>query len=113
MRPYSRRNRRAFPNVDRALNQVARALAVRECSGCGHPVRVHAIEGGQRVCTRGYGRVACAYCAYNQAALSRFGQMAVDGILAGLQTAARWVPSELRFDRPVVLSDGGSTGTVT
>lgn len=70
MRPYSRANRRVFPSAERALKQVERALRVPECRGCGHPVRVHAIEGGHRVCTRGFGVISCRDCAHSYCPLT-------------------------------------------
>ncbi|MFJ5037921.1 hypothetical protein [Streptomyces parvulus] len=112
MRPYSRPNHRPYPNAGRALSQAERALAVPECPGCGHPVRVHAVEGGQRVCTRGWGRIACRYCAHNFASLSRVGQAAVDGVLAGMRHASRWVPSHMQWARPVVLPGQGGGSSV-
>ncbi|MFD0208965.1 hypothetical protein ACFVH9_07495 [Streptomyces hirsutus] len=107
MRPYSQVNRRPYPRAVRALHQVERVLRVPECPACGHPVRVHAIEGGQRVCTRGCGRVSCRSCAHNQAALSRFGQIVMEGLLAGMRQGARYVPRDLQFARTVVLAPGG------
>ena len=116
MRPYSRANRSTYPNVTRALHQAERALKVPECPGCGHPVRVHAIEGGQRVCTRGYGVISCRDCAHNYASLTRFGQIALDGILSGMRQAGRYLPAGVRHARPVILGPpdaGGMFGSST
>ncbi|MFF0092648.1 hypothetical protein ACFYSF_22175 [Streptomyces canus] len=116
MRPYSRPNRAQYPSATRALNQVERALRVLTCPQCGHPVRVHAIEGGHRVCTRGYGVISCRDCAHNYAALSRFGQLAMEGFLSGMRQARRYVPQGLEFGRPVVLDSpetGGMFGSST
>ncbi|MGY3199681.1 hypothetical protein [Streptomyces sp. TE5632] len=107
VRPYSQANRRPYPCPVRALHQVERALRVPECPACGHPVRVHAVEGGQRVCTRGYGLVSCSSCAHNQAALSRLGQVAMEGVLAGMRQASRYVPHDLQSAQPVVLPPDG------
>jgi hypothetical protein len=113
VKPYTRPNRVAYPSVKRARNQVERALREAECPACGHPVRVHAVEGGHRVCTRGFGRISCRSCAHGYAAMSRFGQLAVEGILSGMRYARRYVPSGVQLARPVVLDSpdpGGMFG---
>ncbi|MDL5206034.1 hypothetical protein [Streptomyces sp. ALI-76-A] len=64
---------------------------------------MHAIESGQRVCTRGFGVISCRGCAHIYAMLSRLGQAAVEGALSGLRYAKRYVPAGLQMARPVVL----------
>ncbi|MFI9418112.1 hypothetical protein [Streptomyces werraensis] len=103
MRPYSQANRRPYPNRERAVNQAVRALREPECPACGHLVRKHAVEAGQRVCTRGYGRISCLECAHGYACMSRLGQQAVEEALRGMRMASRWVPEGLSTMRPVVL----------
>lgn len=71
MKAYARQGHRPYPKADRARNQIERVGYAPGCPGCGHPIRVHAFEGQQRVCTRGHGRVACRECAHNQASLTK------------------------------------------
>jgi hypothetical protein len=54
---------RPYPNTDRALRQVQRHPEAPACPACHHPVAVHATEAGERVCTRGEGRISCRECA--------------------------------------------------
>jgi hypothetical protein len=110
VRPYSRPNRAPYPRVTRALHQVGRALRVPTCPQCGHPLRVHAIEAGHRVCTRGHGVIACRDCAHTYAALPRLGQLALEGVLSGMRRARHYVPQGLEFSRPVVLDSPGTGG---
>lgn len=70
MRPYSRGRHRVYPSAERALRQVARAR-IPLFPRCGHAVVAHAMEDGQRVCTRGHQVViACRECAHEQASMS-------------------------------------------
>lgn len=57
------------------------------CRGCGHPVDAHASHGKHRVCTRGYGRVACRECAHGLASLTveRYGANAAERLTADLR----------------------------
>lgn len=110
MRPYSRPGRRPYPSVRRALHQRERALRCRVCPACGHPVTVHAVEGGQRVCTRGFGLISCRECAHAYAGLSRAGRFAWDTALSGLRYARRYVPVGREFTRPVILDAPESRG---
>lgn len=54
---------RPYPNIDNALRQVGRHPQARKCPGCDHRVDSHAVEDGERVCTRGVGRISCRDCA--------------------------------------------------
>lgn len=56
-------NYRPYPNRDRALAQVERRPEPPRCPICDHPVNRHALEGEQRVCTRGQGLISCRDCA--------------------------------------------------
>ncbi|MET9611739.1 hypothetical protein [Kitasatospora indigofera] len=64
LRPYTAANRRRYPNVGRARRQIERAAYLRPCPVCRHPEVAHAIEDGQRVCSRGERmRISCVHCA--------------------------------------------------
>ncbi|MEW2250417.1 hypothetical protein AB0907_24120 [Streptomyces sp. NPDC006975] len=58
-------NYRPYPSAARALAQVKRGRIpeAEPCRVCGHRVDRHAIEDGERVCTRGAGLISCRDCA--------------------------------------------------
>ncbi|MEW2633326.1 hypothetical protein AB0903_17140 [Streptomyces sp. NPDC048389] len=56
-------NQRPYPNAARARRQIERTAYLRACPWCKHPEKAHAVEDGQRVCTRGQGLVSCRSCA--------------------------------------------------
>ncbi|MFF0139698.1 hypothetical protein ACFYRN_24995 [Streptomyces sp. NPDC005227] len=58
-------NHRPYPRVDRSLEQVVRGRVPEppRCPICNHPVNRHALDEGQRVCTRGQGLISCRDCA--------------------------------------------------
>lgn len=89
MRP--RTNARSYPRAVRAQHQIKRVAHLPGCPGCQHPVMSHALEGGQRVCTRGVGRVACRDCALHQATLSEPGRAMFD-LANALQRGRRGKP---------------------
>lgn len=54
---------RPYPDRKRARRQIQRATYRTPCTRCQHPQAVHAVEDGERVCTRGEGLISCRDCA--------------------------------------------------
>jgi hypothetical protein len=84
------------------------------CPGCGHAVDAHAVEAGQRVCTRGYGRVSCRECAHGQASLvvERYGSNVAACLAADLRRGQTLrVPCSYALARPVVAGWSPAGGT--
>ncbi|MEU6594795.1 hypothetical protein ABZ923_37305 [Streptomyces sp. NPDC046881] len=89
------------------------------CPGCGHAVEAHPVEARQRVCTRGYGRVACRECAHGLASLvaERYGSNVAECFAAELRRGQGLrLPRGYALARPVVAgwsASGGMFGSST
>lgn len=90
-----------------------------QCPLCWHQVDAHAVESGQRVCTRGYGRISCRECAHGQANLvvERYGANVAECLAADLRRGQSLrLPRSYALARPVVAGwsvSGGMFGPST
>ncbi|MFI2434613.1 hypothetical protein [Streptomyces sp. NPDC018693] len=88
-------------------------MTAGQCLVCWHPVDAHAVEAGHRVCTRGYGRVACRECAHGQANLAaeRYGSNVAECLAADLRRGQSLrLPRSYALARPVVAGWSASGG---
>lgn len=94
-------------------------MTAGRCPGCGHAVDAHAVEAGQPVCTRGYGRVSCRECAHGLASvvLERYGANVAECFAAELRRGQSLrLPRSYALARPVVAgwsASGGMFGSST